>query len=189
MRGPAESGRRAGGKNSPLLIWRGGGDRAARRLTHAWLLNLMLGAFALFCGIIILAAWLFMIRDWLTSMRWSQVPGTVRGSVVEPIKRTDPYRPWVTQDGFRAVLRYAYSVEDQTYLGNRYSATREPFFANQADANRFLKRFPLGGRLSVRVNPDDAKQSLLVRELTAPDAMPGYLGMACVFLGVVFSLF
>jgi hypothetical protein len=145
----------------------------------------MLGPFALFCGCVILAGWVFMIRDWLASMRWRQVPGTVRGSVVEASRSTDPFRPWVEISGFKPVLRYAYAVEEQTYLGNRYGATREPFFGTQSEADTFLERFPLGSRIPVRVNPEDAKQSLLVRELSLADALPGYLGFGCLFFGVL----
>lgn len=145
----------------------------------------MLGPFALFCGVIILAGWVFMIRDWVISLRWGQVPGTVRGSVVETAKSSEPLRPWVQISGYRPTLRYAYDFEEQTYLGNRYSATREPFFESENEANTFLQRFPLGSRIPVRVNPDDPKQSLLVRELSLADALPGYLGLGCLFFGVL----
>ncbi|MEM1284657.1 MAG: DUF3592 domain-containing protein [Pseudomonadota bacterium] len=145
----------------------------------------MLGAFALFCGLVLLAGWAFLIRDWIASVNWTIVPGTVRGALVEAARESDPFRPWEQKDGYRSVIRYAYTVDDQTYVGSRYSATREPFFETAADADAMIGRFPIGGALRVRVNPKDPKQSLLMRQLSLADALPGYLAMACLLVGVL----
>lgn len=145
----------------------------------------MLGPFALFCGVIILAGWLFLIRDWLASANWNTVRGVVRGVDVAPAQTTDLYRPWKQVDGFRAIVRYAYEVETQTYVGERFSATRDPFFASEAEANSFVQRFPLRSFIMVRIDPRNPKQSLLQRRLSPADALPGYLGMGCLMIGIL----
>ena len=146
----------------------------------------MLAVFATFCGLMLMGGWVVLIRDWIASVRWKSLPGTVRGTLVEPTQQTDPYRPWITQQGFRAVIRYAYTVDDQTYVGSRYSATREPFYASEQEANDFLQRFPLGSQLPVRVDPDDPTRCLLVRQLSAADALPGYMAFGCLMVGALF---
>ena len=145
----------------------------------------MLGAFALFCGVVLLAGWAFLIRDWVVSVNWPAMTGTVRGALVEAARETDPLRPWERKDGYRPVIRYAYTVDDQTYVGSRYSATREPFFVSQTEAEAMVDRFPIGAGVRVRVNPNDPKQSLLVRQLSLADALPGYLAMGCLLVGVL----
>ncbi|MBO6676887.1 MAG: DUF3592 domain-containing protein [Rhizobiales bacterium] len=145
----------------------------------------MLGPFALFCGVVILAGWFFLIRDWLASANWSSVRGTVRGVDVAAMQSTDPLRPWKQVEGFRAIIRYAYEVDEQTYVGERFSATRDPFFATEADANAFLQRFPLRSQVSVRIDPRNPKQSLLQRRLSPADALPGYLGLGCLMVGLL----
>jgi hypothetical protein len=145
----------------------------------------MLGPFALFCGVVILIGWVFLIRDWIASANWDAVRGTVRGVDVTPAQRTDPYRPWQQTDGFGAIVRYAYEVDEQTYVGERFSATRSPFFATEAEANTYLQRFPLHSHLTVRVDPANPKQTVLQRQLSAADALPGYLGMGCIMIGLL----
>lgn len=145
----------------------------------------MLAVFALLCGMLLLIGWLVLIRDWWESVRWPHVEGTVRGTLVEPAIQSHPFKPWQELSGYRPVVRYAYTVAEQTYVGSRYSATREPFFENEEQAQRFTERFPIGGRLQVRVNPLDAKSALLVRQLSLADAMPGYLAMGCLLVGAL----
>lgn len=145
----------------------------------------MLAAFALFCGVLLLIGWLVLIRDWWESVRWSLVDGTVRGTLIEPATQSHPFKPWQQLTGYRPVVRYAYTVAGQTYVGSRYSATREPFFESEDQAQRFTENFPIGGRLKVRVNPADAKIALLVRQLSLADALPGYLAMGCLLVGTL----
>ena len=145
----------------------------------------MIGAFTLFCGFILLIGWLYLLRDWWASVRWLSVPAIVRGVVVEPAQNQDPLRPWREREGFRPVVRYAYEVGDQTYLGTRFSAIREPVMETEDAANAFLTRFPLGGRLMVRVHPQQPKISLISRELSLMDALPGYLALGCLLIGVL----
>lgn len=133
----------------------------------------------------LLAGWFVMIRDWIISARWTKTDGIVRGVLVEPARQSDHYRPWQDRQGFRPVIRYAYTVDEQTYVGSRYSATREPFFPNEDEAAAFVTKFPLRSRLPVRVNPDNAKLSLLERRLSPADALPGYLGLGCLFVGIL----
>ena len=145
----------------------------------------MLAPFILFCGVVVLAGWLFLIRDWLASANWNHVRGTVRGVEVSPSRRSDPYRPWQQQDGFRAIVRYAYQVNGQTYVGERYSATSSPFFAREGEAQAFLERYRLHSSVTVRVDPANPKHSLLQRQLSPADALPGYVGLACLLIGLL----
>ncbi|GAB5508760.1 MAG: hypothetical protein Rhims3KO_01610 [Hyphomicrobiales bacterium] len=145
----------------------------------------MLSVFALFCGVLLLVGWLVLIRDWWESVRWRHVGGTVRGTLVESAIQSHPFKPWQEISGYRPVIRYAYSVNDQTYVGSRFSATREPFYESEAQAQHFAERFPIGSRLQVRVNPADAQSALLERRLTLADALPGYLAMGCLLIGAL----
>jgi hypothetical protein len=145
----------------------------------------MLPVFALFCGVLLLVGWLVLIRDWWESVRWPLVSGVVRGTLVEPAVQAHPFKPWQELSGYRPVVRYAYTVNDQTYVGSRYSATREPFFETQAQAQSFADRYPIGSRLQVRVNPAAAQSALLERRLTLADALPGYLAMGCLLVGAL----
>ena len=145
----------------------------------------MLSAFAIFCGAMLLGGCLVLMRDWLPSARWTQVEATVRGAVVEPVRQTHPTMPWRERDGFRPIIRYAYAVGEQTYVGSRYSATREPFFETTAQAQGFIESFPTRLTLPVRVNPADPRISLLERKLTFGDALPGYLALGCMLLGLL----
>lgn len=142
----------------------------------------MLAGFCILCGLILLAAWGFLMRTWLVSMRWSYALGTVRGSLIEPARSGDAL---ADRAGFRPIIRYAYEVDGQTYVSSRFSATREPFFVRAVDAQAFADRFPVGARVKVRVNPDNPRQTVLERHLTAMDALPGYLAIACIALGIV----
>lgn len=145
----------------------------------------MLSVFALFCGVLLLVGWLVLIRDWWESVRWQHVGGTVRGTLVEAAVQAHPFKPWQELSGYRPVIRYAYSFDGQTYVGSRFSATREPFYENEAQAQHFAERFPIGRRLQVRVNPANARSALLERRLTLADALPGYLAMGCLLVGAL----
>lgn len=145
----------------------------------------MLSVFALFCGVLLLVGWLVLIRDWWESVRWPHVTGTVRGTLVEPAVQSHPFKPWQELSGYRPIIRYAYTVAEQTYVGRRYSATREPFFQSKEQAERFAEQYPIGSRLQVRVNPSNAQSALLERRLTLADALPGYLAMGCLLVGAL----
>lgn len=142
----------------------------------------MLGLFSLLCGVLLLAAWAMLVRDWFLSARWTVVAGTVRGSLVEPGRDRDVLRP---RAGFRPVIRYAYQVAGQTYVSARFSALAEPFFTTEDEARAFAGRFPVGARVRVRVNPANPRQALLERRLSAMDALPGYLALAAILMGLL----
>ena len=142
----------------------------------------MVGAFALFCGLMLLLAWAYLVRDWFLSARWGATRGTVRGSLVEPAREADILRP---RAGFRPVIRYAYEVDGQTYVGARFAALRQPFFETEEEAWSFADRFPVGSHVRVRVNPKNPRQTLLERRLSPMDALPGYLALAAILLGLL----
>ncbi len=145
----------------------------------------MVGPFALLCSLVILGGWLFLIRDWIVSAAWKTVPGTVRGVDLAPDQRAPLSRPWQQVSGFRPIIRYAYDVDDQTYVGERFSATRGPFFATEEEGNAYLERFPLHARLTVKVDPNNPRQALLQRQLSLSDALPGYIGLGCMMVAAL----
>ncbi|MEM6713320.1 MAG: DUF3592 domain-containing protein [Pseudomonadota bacterium] len=146
----------------------------------------MVGLFALICGFILLGIWGYQLRDWWMSARWTKIPAIVRGTVIEPGKHSPSLRPWAEEQGYRPVVRYAYAVDGQTYLGARFGAISEPFETTEGQAETFLQRFPIGGRLQARVDPSDPTKSLLSRDMTLDDALPGYLGLGCILVGFLF---
>ncbi|MEM6381143.1 MAG: DUF3592 domain-containing protein [Pseudomonadota bacterium] len=142
----------------------------------------MLAAFCIVCGLVLLASWAYIVRVWFLSMRWDFALGTVRGSLIEPARSDDALRQ---VQGFKPVIRYAYDIDGQTYVSSRFSATKEPFFSEESDARAFIERFPHGAKLRVRVNPNNARQTVLERRLTFIDALPAYLAIGCIALGLL----
>ncbi|MEM1288784.1 MAG: DUF3592 domain-containing protein [Pseudomonadota bacterium] len=143
----------------------------------------MVAGFALLCGFSLLAAWGVQVRDWITSSNWQTTRGTIRGSLVEEAERRDILG---AVNGFRPIIRYAYQVDGQTYVSARFSAVREPFFDSKQEAEAFVEKFPVGNHVRVRVNPKRPRQSVLERKITAGDALPGYLALASIFVGLLF---
>ena len=142
----------------------------------------MLGALAMLLGVAVIAGWLVLYRDWRRSIDWPRVEATVRHVSVEETKGSLPDKLKFDLNGFTPRIRYSYSVEGQTYAGQRLSAVREPFFAEREDAEAFAARFPQSGRFQLYVDPENPRTAFAERRLTWPDLAPlGAAGVLTIY--------
>ena len=138
----------------------------------------MIGALAMLLGVAVIAGWLVLYRDWRRSVNWPRVEATVRHVSVDAAKGSLPEKLTFDLDGFAPRIRYSYTVDEQTYAGQRLSAVREPFFAGKSEADAFAARFPEGGRFPLYVDPANPRTAFAERRLNWPDLAP--LGAAIV---------
>jgi len=117
--------------------------------------------------------------DYLRTMGWEQVPGTVTYSEVEDVWDT-------TGDRYAAHIIYTYEVAGESYEGEQLSLRDSSNLANEEDAAARLEPYPVNTSVMVYFNPDDPVNAVLDRDL--PGAIWGFVGVGGVLLLLSLSL-
>ncbi len=107
-----------------------------------------------------------MLRSFLRAyeMRsWPEVPCVVLSSVVEQ-RRHDPQSPVES----RLVVTYGYEWQGLARTSDRFSLRGSPWTSKPDVLEDRASSFPVGARLTCRVNPDNPEFSVLVPDSLAP---------------------
>ena len=117
-------------------------------------------------GVLLLSQFGGQGLNYLASMGWEQVPGTVVSSEVEDAWDTtgDRYVPQVT---------YTYEVDGTTYEGTQIDLRDTLYIASVDDAEQLVARYPVGASVMPYVDPANPSSAVLDRQL--PGAMAGIL--------------
>jgi hypothetical protein len=107
----------------------------------------------------------FDIAAGLTSSSWEPVPGRISESQTVII-------PNAYHESETPIVRYTYRVEGRQYEGKRVT------FGRMAPADQ-IRQFPPGKPVAVYVDPEDPSDAVLIRGMTADDA---------VFYGLLYSV-
>lgn len=118
------------------------------------------------------------------SSKWKAVPGSITESRLMEKKRGKRSRTY-----HEPHIAYVYSSNGEQFSSNRiiigeaaYDTLDE---SSHSRSSRWLTQFPLGKEVTVYVNPEDPRQSVLVRGMHQVSFFKVYLGLACF---VVFAI-
>lgn len=124
-------------------------------------------------GVLLLGQFGGQALNYLTSMGWEQVPGTVTSSEVEDAWDT-------TGDRYAGRVLYTYEVDGVTYEGDQLDLRDVAYVGRQEDAERLVAPYPVGASVMLYVDPADPTRAVLNRDL--PGAIWGFVGVGGVFV-------
>jgi hypothetical protein len=111
---------------------------------------------------------------------WPKVQGVVLESGARTFRDSASHGPnWVPH------VKYAYKVDDQNHIGENYRffpITYEGLFKNRAE--EMGNKYKPGGALMVRVNPNDASESVIVA-LKPRGKGSSYIGIGFSCIGLL----
>jgi hypothetical protein len=102
---------------------------------------------------------------------WPTVPGRVVRSEIRSNRKANGL------PGFRALIRYAYVVDDEEYEGREVSGGEFPYRSARR-ANRRVAAYPVGELVTVRYSPDDPEIAVLETGMSVDVLyLPGMAGL------------
>lgn len=130
-------------------------------------------------GVLLLGQFGGQAVNYLQSMGWEQVPGTIIAS--EVVDEWD-----TTGERYTGRVIYTYEVDGVMYEGDQLDLRGTTYLGNEEDAEELLTPYPVGGSVMPYVDPADPTQAVLTR--TIPDAIWGFVGVGGVLLLTSLSL-
>lgn len=124
-------------------------------------------------GVLLLTQFGDPALNYVRSIGWEQVPGTVISSEVEDAWDT-------TGDRYTGQIIYTYEVDGVTYEGTQIDLRGQVYTGNRADAEQLLAPYPVGASVMPYVDLSDPSRALLDRDL--PGATWGIIGTGAVLL-------
>jgi hypothetical protein len=124
-------------------------------------------------GVLLLGQFGGQALNYLRSMGWEQMPGTVVSSEVEDAWDT-------TGERYAGRVVYTYEVDGVTYEGNQLDLRGSAYVGNREDAERLLLPYPVGASVMLYVNPADPARSVLDRSV--PSAIWAFVGLGSVLM-------
>jgi Protein of unknown function (DUF3592) len=88
------------------------------------------------------------------SVSWPAATGVITASRAQPTKTEN------NRNEYRLSVGYTYAVDGKTYSGTRITAS-DVYEKTRNAAEEALKKYPIGGEVSVYYDPDDPGSSLL----------------------------
>lgn len=119
-------------------------------------------------GVLFLGQFGGQALNYLTSMGWQQVPGTIVSSEVVDAWDT-------TGDRYVGQVLYTYEVDGVTYEGSQLSLQGTVYVGSREDAERLLLPYPAGTAVMPYVDPANPERAVLDR--TLPNAIWVFTGM------------
>lgn len=111
--------------------------------------------------------------NYLSSMGWEQVSGTIVLSEVEDAWDT-------TGERYIGRVIYTYEVDGITYEGDQLDLRGSTYVGNPEDAAELLIPYPVGASVNPYVDPSDPSRAVLSRSL--PGATWGLVGLGSFLL-------
>lgn len=121
---------------------------------------------------------LWQLWQEISPRRWMRVPGTVVSSVTERQANGRGGYQYVTK------VEYEYSYNDQTFRSSRRRASNYAF-GWKTEAEAISLRYPLGGALTVLVDPGKPTRAALEYGVTPLSAICIVLGVGTLVMGLV----
>lgn len=82
---------------------------------------------------------------------------------------------------FRLSVKYRYAVDGKSYTGNRITAS-DNYQKTRSSANDVLKKYPVGGEVSVYYNPANPGSSVLKTGVNKNVSLPLGIAVVCFLL-------
>ncbi|MBL8724040.1 MAG: DUF3592 domain-containing protein [Planctomycetes bacterium] len=140
-----------------------------------------------FVGLLVLAAllcglgysgWRLADAQERSRTRWVAVPGRVVATSIEVDEEHDEYHSIYHYPR----LTYSYQFAGRDLVGRRFRVVDDRSFSTRAEAERVLEKLPVGGAITVLVDPDDPSMAVLQLD---GSSMPYLLCLvAALFLAV-----
>lgn len=132
-------------------------------------------------GLLILGQFGGQALNFLASMNWEQVEGTVVSSSIEDEWDT-------TGERYIGRLLYTYEVAGVAYEGTQLNLQGQIYLGNQDDAEQLLAPYPVGASVMPYVNPNDPTQAVLDRSLPNASWVLLGIGAGLVLLSIAVGL-
>ena len=84
---------------------------------------------------------------------------------------------------YRLSVKYRYTVDGKSYTGERVTAS-DNYQKTRSLANDVLKKYPVGGEVSVYYNPADPRSSVLKTGINKNVSLPLGIAVVCFLLAV-----
>lgn len=124
-------------------------------------------------GLLLLGQFGGQVLNYLGSMGWEQVPGTVVSSGVEDAWDT-------TGERYAGRVLYTYEVDDVRYEGDQLDLRGQTYVGHREDAEQLVAPYPVGASVMIYVDPADPTRAVLTRDL--PGAILGFVGVGSVLV-------
>jgi len=124
-------------------------------------------------GVLFLAQFGDPVLNYVRSLEWEQVSGTIISSQVDDEWDT-------TGDRYIGRVVYTYEVNGMTYEGDQINLSGPTYVGTRADAERLLLPYPVGASVTPYVDPNDPTRAVLDRNLAG--ATWGIVGVGIAFL-------
>mgnify|MGYP001065612892 CR=1 FL=1 len=113
------------------------------------------------------------VLNYLRSMGWEQVPGTIISSEIEDAWNT-------TGERYAGRVVYTYEIEGVTYEGNQLDLRDSPYVGTREAAERLLIPYLVGTSVMLYVDPSDPTRTVLDRSV--PSAIWVFVGLGSVLM-------
>ena len=124
-------------------------------------------------GLLLLAQFGGQALNYIRSMGWEQVPGTIVYSEVEDAWDT-------TGDRYAGQVIYTYEVNGVTYEGSQIDLRGSTYFGNREDAEQLVDPYPVGASVMLHVDLAEPTRAVLDRDV--PGAVWGIVGVGATLL-------
>lgn len=124
-------------------------------------------------GVLLLGQFGGHALNYLRSMGWEQVSGTIVSSEIEESWDT-------TGERFASRVVYTYQVNGVTYEGDRLNLRASTYVGNREDAEELLAPYSVGASVMPYVNPADPTRAVLDRSV--PGAIWVFVGLGSVLM-------
>jgi hypothetical protein len=108
----------------------------------------------LLCGALLVGIGLFTLQRRGAAASWPQVPATIEASEVRAERHFEDdlmYRP---------LVRYRYAAPGGSFVGDKL-ATTDRLYGKEADAQKVVRRYPVGITVMARYNPADPAEAVI----------------------------
>lgn len=124
-------------------------------------------------GLLLLSQFGGPALNYLRSMGWEQVSGTITHTAVEDAWDT-------TGDRYIGQVIYSYEVNGVTYEGDQIDLRGQTFFGARNEAEQLVAPYPVGTSVTPYVDPANPNRAVLDRNL--PGATWGIVGVGSALL-------
>jgi hypothetical protein len=106
------------------------------------------------------------------SLSWPSIQGVISKNRIREYTNDD-----TNSISYEPIVTYSFIVGDKTYTSNHISSNA-PWgyaFGTMADAEQFIRQYPIGKQLKVYYNPDNPRRALLDRTQPADPGLTTYI--------------
>ena len=137
--------------------------------------------------LVTLAAVAYSFLKLSSSRDWISTQGNVISASIEPIYKNNTQQSAVADQSFnyKVNIRYEYSVDDQTFIGDQLTVGLPNVVTNKNDADDLLATYSPNSAATIYYDPANPSQSALITGKSVPVIGFIILGLMIIIIGAV----